>query len=395
MTYFLTREDELSIQAEVTYGTKPGSPASGDFFKHTSTRLGLSRVTEAYYRDRDRDFQQASVKQLFTGRQRSKISIDADLIPSGNAATPTAPDTKRVWKALFGKETTLTAHTTLTAGSTSTVLALTPGGGAASGIRTGGGDIIVVDVSATFGLEARRVISRSTDTVTVDRALSAAPASGRAVYVGTTYQLDISVLPSIYLWLWNGALKYQYPGIVISEGAIDCDFSARVPVTTQKFSGEGMPEIANADSRPTPTTAGNPQVPSSGKVWLGVTKVTPGIIKTGFSLKNGLELRDSESDALQPNAVKRTGNNSRYVVEQSIETFFTDSMQTAYDNAKTLTAIDTLVQLGVSVGNMVVFSCPKWQPMAEDTEQDGELGLRLSGRALGTAGDDEISLAFI
>jgi hypothetical protein len=399
MTYFYVREDELSAQTEVTYGTKPGSPAAADFFKHTSSRINISRVTEQYYRDRDRDFQQASVKNVQIGRQKVNFGLDADLIPSGVSGTPTAPDIKRLLTALMGKATTLTAHTTLTAGSTTTVLVLTAGGGAASGIRTGGGDIIVVDVDAANGLEARRVVSRATDTVTVDRALSAAPATGRAVYVGTTYQLDITQLPSLYFWLWNGILKYAYPGVILNEGQLNVNFGDRVPVAKCSFKGEGMPEIANTDSRPTPTTAGNPLVPTIGKAWFGATKLHTaagaGFITAMLSIKNGLELRDKESGALYPVGVKRTGNNSRYVVEQTIETFFTDAMQTFYDAAKTLTAIDTLIQLGVAVGNIVVWSCPKWQPVGDDADQDGELGLKLSGRALGTAGDDETSIAFI
>lgn len=394
MAYYLLREDELSTQVESTYGTKPGSPAAGDYFKHTSTRLTINRITETYYRDKDRDLAQASVKNVQIGRQKSTIGIDADLIPSGNAATPTAPDTKNLWKELFGKATTLTANSTIAAGSTATIINLAGGGGAATGIRTGGGDIIVVDTGGTFGLEARRVVSRSTDAVTLDRALGQVPANAQNVYCGTTYQLDITQLASLHLWLWNGALKYRYPGVILNQGGIKVDFSQRTPVATQSFSGEAQPEAANADTRATPTTAGNPLVPASGKIWLGATKAF--MVNAMFSLKNGYELRDSESDALQPNAVKRTGNGGgRYVVEQELDFFFTDTMQTFYDASRTLTAIDTICQLGNSPGNIVVWSCPKWQPIGNDTDFGTEIGLKLLGRALGTSGDDEISLAFV
>src|SRR6266849_1492005 len=100
MVYFLVREDELSCQVEVTYGVRPGAPVAGDFFKHTSSRLNISRVVEQYYRDRDRDFQQASVKNIQTGRRKTTFGLDADLIPSGVSATPTAPDIKRLLTAL-------------------------------------------------------------------------------------------------------------------------------------------------------------------------------------------------------------------------------------------------------------------------------------------------------
>jgi hypothetical protein len=93
--------------------------------------------------------------------------------------------------------------------------------------------------------------------------------------------------------------------------------------------------------------------------------------------------------------VKRTGNESRYAVEQTLEMYFTDAVKSFYDAAYTLGAIDSIVQLGVTPGKMVIWSCPKWQPRAERTEQDGEVGLRLVGDALGPNGDDEVSIAFV
>lgn len=392
--YFLVHEDELSVQPEVTYGVKPGVAAAADFFKHTSTRVGITRKLDRYYRDQDRDFQQASVKSAHTGRQSTGISIDGDLIPNGSAVTPTAPDTNNFWKALFGSGTTLTGHTTTGAGTVGTALVLAAGGGVASGIRVGGGDLIAVDVDATNGVEVRRVVSRTVDAVVLDRALTADPAAGQNVYVGTTYNLSTTTLISLYLWLWNGAIKYQYPGLSLSDGSITVDFSQKTPVAKQKFAGEASVEVPNADARPTPTTHGIPLVPSKGKVWFGTTKLAA-MINMMISIKSGLELRNVEASQLSPTGVKRTGNNARWLVEQSIETFFTDSMQTFYDGARTIGAIDTIVQLGTSVGNIVAWSCPKWQPDAANSENGGELGLKFSGRALGTAGDDEVSLAFI
>jgi hypothetical protein len=392
--YFLTREDEFSSQPEVTFNTKPGSPAAGDFFKHTTGRGQISRETNAYYRDKDNDFQQASVKNLQIGRQKSKWAIDADLIPSGNAATPTAPDTKNLWKAAMGKVTTLAANSAIAAGSTATIINLTGGGGAATAIRVGGGDLIAVDGGAGVGFEVRRVVSRATDAVTLDRALSGVPTNGATVLCGTTYQFDITQLPSLHFWLWNGVLKYRYGGAVVMAAEVNVNFDGNTPVVTQKFSGEACPEVANADSRPgSPTTSGLPLLPSVGKVWLGTTKLP--ITGCGMKIQTGLELRNSESDQLSPTAVKRTGNNARYVVEQTLDGFFRDDYQTFYDAARTLTAIDTIMQLGVLAGNIVAWSCPRWQPRADTPDRGQETGLKLSGRSLGVNGDDEISIAFL
>jgi hypothetical protein len=60
----------------------------------------------------------------------------------------------------------------------------------------------------------------------------------------------------------------------------------------------------------------------------------------------------------------------------------------------TRTARDVIVQLGSAVGSIVAWSTPNWRPRSEDMEQDGEIGLRLAGRALATADADEVFLAF-
>lgn len=391
MPYYLLREDELAVKKETTYATSPGAAAAGDFFKHTSSHVGITHQLEERPRDQDRDNAQASVLTLLTGRESAQVSIEADIIPSGVTGTPTAPDTDVLWEILMGTKNTRTAHTTTVAGSTTTVVNLALGGVAASGIAVG--DLIAVDVSASVGLEVRQVTSITGDNVTVDRALSAAPAASRDVRVGTTFLLNQAQLLSAYLWLFNGANKWAVPGLILQEGDVRFNFADTVPIGRVRFSGLGQTETTHTDTRPTPTTQGTPLVPSVGKVWLGATKYP--IISAGFNVKNGLELRNTESDALKPSAVKRTGNNSRYLVEQTIELYLQDTTKSFYDNARTRTVIDAICQMGNAVGKIIAWRTPVWQSRADRTEQDGEVGLNLTGRCFGSAGDDEIRVAFL
>jgi hypothetical protein len=349
-------------------------------------------VTEEAFRDRDRDGNQASVLENFTGRATEQVSVECDLVPSGVAGTPTAPDADLLFKNAIGSRVTRTAHTTLAAASTTTLLNFTPGGVVASG--TAVGDLIAVDVSASFGVEVRRVVSIATDAVTIDRALSAAPAAARSVYVGTKYLPSESDLASLHLFLFNiNQLRYEAPGVVLNDFSINCNFAEGVPMVKARFAGVGKQEVAHTVTRATPVTAGSPLVPSVGKVWLGTVKHP--IVDCSIGFKNGKDLRNNESDGLFPSAVKRTGNASRYVCEQTIQVLATEGAsgtQQFYDGGRTRTAIDAIVQLGVAPGRMVAWTTRNWRPRGERTEIDGEVGFRLSGRALGTAGDDEVVL---
>lgn len=391
MAYFLLRENEFAVAKEVTYATAPGVPAAGDFFKHTSSHVGLVPNTAAAYRDRDRDVGQASVTTMFTGRRTQSVTIETDVVPSGVTGTPTAPDVDVQLEAVFGAKHTATAHTTTAAGSTTTTINLAVGGGAASGLQIN--DFVGIDVSVAFGVEVRQVQNLVGDVLTLDRALSAAPAAARNVYAGTTYRLNQASLISLYLWLFNGINKYAVPGTIFPELDFSLAFTQDVPMGKLRWTGMGRQEIAQTETRPTPTTAGRPLVPSEGKIWFGTTKLP--ILTCGWNVKNGLELRNNESDMLAPTAVKRTGNNSRYIVESTIEMYLTDSSKTYYDAGRDYTAIDALVQLGSSVGNIWAYRLPSWRPRSERTEQDGENAMRLAGRGMAVSNDDEITIAQI
>ena len=394
----LERDHELSLQEEATYGLDPGVVVGADFFKAQPTPDAVQRVIARYDRDQDRDHLQASVLSTQKGREMANITIPGDLIPSGNGTTPTPPDMDLLFKACLGSVRTATAHTTTDAGSSGVTLVLVVGGGAASGLQAG--DLFAVDVDPTFGYEVRECVEIVTDTVTMDRALSADPGTGRDVKVGTTYELLESSLISLYLkrFLLGVTGQRAVPGVIIPDMSISIDTAQDAPIAKVSFTGEGKAEISHADARPTTVTLGEPLLPGKSYAWFGATRLC---IAGAASLhvNNGLELRKNESCSLEPTGVKRTGNSSRYLVDAAVELLATTGDEDTiaiYDAIQALTPQDLLVQLGVTPGAIVAWRCPRFIPDPGFTSRDGEMGLSIGGgRCYGTVNNDEVKLAFI
>ena len=391
---FSVREWEHFVQLEASYGVSPGALVGADAFKAHTENI-FKNVVARYDRDKDSG-SSGSVLSTQVGKKHSTYSVSSDVIPSGNAGTPTAPDMDPFFEAHFGLKHTATANTTLAAGSTTTVLNFTAGGGAATGVAVG--DIIVVDVSAAFGLEARQVTVVAVDVITVDRALSAAPAAARSVYLGTTYQLSSAQLKTLHLWGYlNGDnFRHKTGGNSVRSLDLSVDFSSQTPIAALTFAGEGKALETHATARPTPTTAGEPLLPTEGKVWIGASAVLC-VVKAALKSDNALELRQNESCTLLPSGVKRTGNGGNFNVTQDLDMMLTTgAVEGYYDNAAALTAYDVIVQLGISPGKIVAWRTPKFILDAEAGDQDGEVSLQMTGRAyaLTTAGT-EATLAFI
>jgi hypothetical protein len=398
----LVREHELAVQAEATYGTDPGAVGAGDFFKASANPDAVRRVIARYRRNKDRDYQQASVITTLKGREHSEVTIVGDLIPSGNATTPTEPDVDELIKACMGTKRKATAHTTTAAGSSGVTLNLTTGGGAASGIAAD--DLIAIDVDATHGYEVRQVNSIAGDVVTMDRALSANPASGRTVKVGTTYKLLNTALLTVYLkrFLAGTTKRYAVPGLIIPDLEISIDNASETPIAGITFTGMGKAETTHSDARPTPTTAGTVLLPTDSRVWFDAGASPKKFCIAGnarLHINSGLELRMIESCSLQPSGVKRTGNESRYLVEMAVDLLATtgdEDTLAIYDAVQALTAQDVLVQIGKTAGQIAAWRCKKFIPDPQLTDRNGEFGINLGGgQCDGTNGDDEVFLGFI
>jgi hypothetical protein len=381
------------VQEEASYGVSPGALAGTDAFMSRTASM-LTKIIERRDRDMDGDGL-TSVVTTQLGRESGSFDTgECDVVPSGNASTPTAPDMGSFFKAHMGQQLTGVAHTTLAAGSTTTVLEFTPGGGAASGVAVG--QMIAIDVSAAFGYEVREVTVVSTDTVTVDRALSAAPAAGRTVKTGVTYRVDGDTMLSLYLWEYLGQgnnFRHVGPGAHPTEMKLGCDFTQAAPVVTCQFSGPCQKVDPGATSYPTPSTAGLPLIPTETKVWVGTTKLC--VTKAEVNSNNGVELRNDQSCFLYPTGLKRTGNNGRWNVTLDLSLILeTGTIEGYYDGADALTAYDVLVQMGITPGSGVAFRTRKFIPDAEVGDSSGLVSLDLSGRCYANTEEDELVVFF-
>lgn len=399
VNYILENDHDIAVQAEVTYGLDPGAPTATQFFKHQAGPGMIERVIARYDRQLDRDYQQGSVLTTAKGRESSKLSIPFDVIPNGTAATPTLSDIHPVLLAHFQTHQLGTAHTTTAAGSTGVTLNLTAGGGAASGIPTTGGVLIAVDIAAG-AYEVRRVISRATDVVTVDLAFTSNPAAAQTVKVGTTYRFSSSQAPrsvTVKQYLNGTTKRTKVTGVIFPDLSIDCDASSQEIVVKGNVSGVGQQHQTHADARPTIVTTGVPLSGIVGKIWIGASKFCA--TKVGFNSNNGMELRQNEFCSLNPRGVKRTANNSRFTVGQSLDLFYTsgdEDVHTIYDNAQSLTPQSVIVQLGNSPGNIVAWATPRFIADPKLMAINGEFGVTFGGgRCYGTAADDEIFFAII
>jgi hypothetical protein len=393
---FVQTDFEHALQLEGTFNTAPGAPVGADFVRFR-TRFPFKRKKARVDRDQDSD-NSASVVTTQGGRESSEWELEGDVTPNGNGSTPTKCDADPALEAHFGLSTACTAHTTTAAGSAGTSIVLTPGGGAASGIPTGGNVIIAIDIDGAGAYETRRVISRSTDTLTIDQAFSSDPPTGRTVKVSAaTYKYSKAQLKTLhgYTWLSGDNFRQKVGGLIAQMLELGIDASGEAPTATWKFSGPGCQIAPHSTAKPTPVTAGQPLVPTKTKVFVGSTLHC--LTKVQFQGDNSIELRESELCDQFPSGVKRTKNNGRWNGRLTLGLLLTTGTVEGYwDNADGLTSYNLNIQIGITPGQILAINIPKFIPDAEVGDVAGEVALELVGRCYdSTTGDDSVFLALI
>jgi hypothetical protein len=390
MATFRSKDITAYIKKEVTYGVDPTVAAADAYV--TRVHPFNKRIARL---DRDKDNNgSASVVDTDIGRREGDWQHEAAVIPAGNLTTPTAPDSDVIWEAHFGGRALNTANSTTTAGSAGTALNLTAGGQAAMGLAVG--QLIGINVDATFGIEVRQIRALpGGDVVTLCRAPSAAVATGRGVYGGLQLRPEHDNLISLhgYRYMNGNNHRARMGGINPSKMDISADWSGETTEVIEKFSGPGMADVPFTTSIPTPTfNAGSaPLVTNQGKVWIGATKGC--INKVSIVGDNGIVLRNTDSCNGTPSGLKRTGNNGNFLYTLAID--YELEAQTHYDDAATLTAHDVIVQLGDQQGYILAFCARKWRPDVTQGDIAGMVGNMLTGRCYATVSEDELMAAFI
>ncbi len=388
---YRTKDQVFFLQEESSYNVEPDAVAAGDA---ALTRTVQPFVREKARSDRDSDLDRsASTFTTQGGREKSAFTYENAVLPAGVTATPTAPDYFVLPKTHFGSQSIHSAHSTTTSGSTGTALNLATGGVAAMGLAVG--DIILVNVSSAVGIEARQVRALpGSDVVTMCRALTADPASGRAVYGTVNWKYSQSNLLSFrgYQYIDGDNHRQACGGINPNVFELSGDWSGDTTEIQEKYTGPGAQLAPYSTSMPTPSILATalPLVTNQGLVWLGSSKAC--VNKFQLTANNGIELIENGSCGEFPTGLKRTGNNGKYDVQLGID--YTLESQTHFDAADALTAIDTIVQLGNQLGSIAVFVCRKWIPNADRGDIAGLFGDMLSGRCYATAGSEGSELVY-
>jgi hypothetical protein len=381
------------LQEESAFNVEPDAVAAGDAAL-TRTVMPFKRTVARLKRTKDLD-RSASTYLVQKGREKSEFSFENAVLPSGVTAAPSAPDNFVLPKTHFGTTSAHAAHSTTTTGSAGVALNLTTGGVAAMGLVVG--DIIFVNVSAAVGIEARQVRALpGSDVVTMCRALTADPATGRAVYGGVQYKYSRTSLLSFhgYQYVDGDNHREACGGINPMKYELSADFSGDTTEVQEKYTGEGAQLYPYTTAMPSPTLAANatPLVTQQGKVWLGANKTC--VNKVALSADNGIALIENGSCGAFPTGLKRTNNDGKFDVQLGID--YTLEAQTHFDAADSLAEIDVLVQLGDELGHMVAFVCRRWVPNADRGDLDGLFADMLSGDCLATVGTEgsEMVLAY-
>jgi hypothetical protein len=372
---------------EVTYNTDPTVGAADAYITRTPNQFKIN--VEHALRDQDND-RTISVKTVQKGREDADFTHEGAYIPAG-AVTPTAPDTGPMYKHHFGAEATNGAHGSTAVGTTASALTLTAGDTVAMGLVVGQLLGVVVDtIGGTYGIEVRQIRALpGAEVVTLDRALSANPGTGKVVLGGHQNKMGTTIYSGHgYRYVDGNNHRVRCGGINPANYELTAEWTGRATEIMEKFSGPAAQVQSFTTTIPTPTLAGVPLVTSQGKVWFGATKGCVTSVK--LASNNGVVRRDNESCGAYPTGLKRPGK-----FEVTLEISYILDAQTHFTDQSSLTSYDVLVQLGDQQGKIIAFCTRNFVPTVEQGETDGEVSNTLSGRCLATVDLDEIYLAHL
>lgn len=168
--------------AEAAFATDPDT--DGSDYKHLKAMSDMVFEPSMDVIERDGLVNDLVRQAHVMGAKGGSLTFKLELKGSGTEAADNTPsvagEADAVLGTLFGTTTRQTGSI-VAAGSTTSALTVTAADGA--GFSKYG--MVVVFVNATYGYQARFITSIAGDVLTLDRALSALPANGSAVY-GTT-----------------------------------------------------------------------------------------------------------------------------------------------------------------------------------------------------------------
>ena len=379
-------EDYAYGREEIVYVTEESSsaygtlvqPSAGDAMKVLKSDMNFKQERK----DRPEKGSSRSIISRFTGRKTADWSVEKYILPSGVKGTK--PDDALLWESMFGSEEVHSAQSVdyLLLAEPSMSLSIFREAGhfreAVSGavpskwsLKFGGGD----EPKVTFSGEAKDHYLISSDVLTAD-------ATGTTVIeVTDARQYCTGMIIKV------GTEDNSSAGFLINS--IDYTLNKltlNAQVTSQATGAAVIPLPI------TPTTTGDviPVIIGSFKLNNGTVYIT----ECGFDIDNKVKLRNDEFATSSARGYRHTEFRE---VTSNFTLYFEKGAAKWANDAKRFTAQDIEVNLGDTDGckleidaNQVEFEIPNIEVPDND-----ECTLPITGKCLGSAGEDEIKVVFL
>lgn len=382
MTIQIGRLEQLYAKIEATYAAQPTFTAT-DAFRHLDAELGINIRNRTNAPDR-----------LLTPDQRRRTTHkttaswdlkNALMWPSGTLGT--APEHSLFLEHGLGTKTLGTATTTVSASPSPTTTGFT----VASPTGIAVGTMIAVNL-AGVGIEVRMVTGLSTAAVTVNQAFSAAPTSGDTVKTGVQYTPASNLASSFALGSYittNGTLfSRQLNGCVVEKLGFQFDANSEPMFSA---SGPACDQTRPAQAQPGGFTTVGTGIPTGLTGALRVSAAAYPFLKAGINIQNSMKVRNAEYGLAKANGFYRSGRRS---VDVSIDAYVEDPA-VLYALGESSVTAPILIQTGNTSGQIIAVYMPAVEFEIPTTPSgDGELTWSFKGTALGTAGNDEIYVAY-
>jgi hypothetical protein len=362
---------------ETTFGTLV-HPAATDAIKVLKSDFNFGQERK----DHPEKGSTRSIINRITGRKNASWSVDKYILPSGAAGT--APDDTDLWEALFGTKAVVseTSVTYSLAKEPSKSLSLhrfvghfheaicgaVPSKGS---IKFGGGD----EPKVTFSGEGKDHYMNGSSTLASDATATA------DIVVTEPRQFAIGMKVKV------GDDDNTGAGFTITDIDYDTDTLTLNASVTDEDSGAAVVPLPVTE-----TTAGNviPVVIGS------VTMDSGTVCLTGcsFDIDQKVKLRNDEFGYSSARGYRHPDYRE---VTCSLDLYFEKAAAKWVNDAKRFTAQDIAVVLGETSGSLVHIDANQVEfeiPKVEVPDAD-EATITISGKCMGSSGEDEITVAFL
>ena len=378
-TYQIGRLGRLYVALEPSaYGTAAVLAAT-DAVRHLNLKLDQNPRNRVNSPERH-----AHPSQLyrFTRRKTAEWMVSGIFYPSGTLNT--LPDHDPILQTVFGARTNVTLSTTVSAAPAPTTTVFTVA--SAAGLAVG--DAVLVNATSG-GRQVRFITAIAGAALTVDPALSAAPASGDSVKGCITYKLATALLAngSLNLAHYLTSMSWEIKGGAPESFKITFESNDEI---MWEASGPAKNRVRPAQTDPTTFTTVGTTPPSGLTGYLRIGAAAEEFLKASFELKNGIELDNIAFGTADSQAMYRA---KKREVECEFDTMVSDDI-TILDLAENTTDTVGLVQCGLTEGSIVAAYSPKIELETPDDPNDDEtMQHSYKGICKGTTGNDEFYLA--